>query len=531
MAAERSDEEAVSTLPETNWRPPRAGSALAVAIVAVGCWLLAGALGVRSSLSVAAFGGAGVAGLVWLIGRERFSAVGTLLGVAAAPLSGGLLLAGVGYSLIAQLAGSAPQGTVFVGLSVVLAAFGAASIPSDSVDRERVSAASRSTLVGAVLLLGVAGALIGNAIRREEEMEPFAALPLPETVPELIPEATLVPPLGSFLLITSLSLLALRAALAALPVAELLDDRAGDDDAAIRAFERVQAALGRATIGVVVGILLVGARVLLGPVYADLWASLPSFVAGLLGGLARSSVLHWLAVRLLVVGAGVVVSVRLIRRLHHAGIRKHLGKVAVVAGVALSLAGGWFGHDLILNTLTGRLETALPGSVASVVLEQADTVIEYYSGEVVALGLVALGGATAALSLGLLRLGTILRVVPARHSGHGIASAGLLAAGGFAAALGAPVLESMGALVGAVVVWDLGRFGVGLGQDVGRRAPSLPVQFVRVLTAVLIGGVTAAFGLAAVSTTPVAIGSASAAAVALFAAVGVAFLASLLLAR
>lgn len=531
MAGETNEEEAVTTLSETNWRPPRAGSALAVAIVAVACWLLADALGVLDSLSVATVGGAGLAAVVWLAGRERFAALGTLLGVAIAPLVGSLLFAGVGYALIAQLAGFAPQGAVFVGVSVVLAGFGAASIPSDSANRDGVIAATLSAQLSAVGLLAVSGALIANTARRKEGMEPFADLPLPETMPELIPEATLVPPLGSFLLIASLALLALRAALTALPVAELLDDRAGDDDAAIESFERLQSALGRATIGVMVGILLVGARILLGPAYAQLWASLPPTVVGLLDGLSRATFLRWLATRLLVVGVIVVVLVRLIRRLHRAGVRKHLGKIAIVAGTALALAAGWMGHDLILNTLTGRLETVLPGSVAEVVLQQVDSVIEYYTGEVVALGLVALGGATAALSLAVLRLGTMFRVVPGRHSGHALASAGLLGAGGFAAALGAPLPESLGALIGAVVVWDLGRFGVSLGRDVGRRAPSLPVQFVRVLTAALIGAVTAAFGLAAVSMTPVSIATESAAAVALFAAVGVAFLASLVLAR
>lgn len=531
MAADTGDEEAVSTLPETNWRPPRAGSALAVTTVAVGCWLLADALGVLDSLSVAAVGGAGVAAVVWLVGRERFATVGTLLGVVVAPLAGGLLFAGVGYALISQLAGFTPQGTVFVGVSVVIAAFGAASIPSDSVDRERVSAATKSTLGSAVALLAVSGALVGNAFRREEEMAPFADLPLPETVPELIPEVTLVPPIGGLLLISSLALLALRGALGALPVAELLDDRAGDDDAALRRFERLQSALDRANIGVVLGTVLVGARVLLWPAYFELWQRLPPFVFDLLDGIARSTVLQWLATRLLVVSVAVIVLVYLIRRLHQAGISQHLGKIAVVAGATLALTVGWMGHDLILNTLTARLAAALPEAVAATVLQQVDSVIEYYTGEVVALGLVALGGVTAAVSLSVLWIGTLLPVVPARHGGHGLASAGLLAAGGFAAALGAPLSASMGALVGAVVVWDLGRFGVGLGQDVGRRGLSLPVQFVRVLTAALIGGVTAAFGLAAVSTTPMSIASESAAAIALFAAVGVAFLASLLLAR
>ncbi|WP_053949035.1 DUF7519 family protein [Halolamina sediminis] len=531
MAAEPNDEEAVTTVSETNWRPPRAGSALAVAIVAVACWLLADALGVVDSLAVATVGGAGIAVVVWLASRARPAALGTLLGVAVAPLAGGLLFAGLGYTLIAQLAGFAPQGTVFVGVSVVLAGFGAVAIPNDAADRDSVTAATWSTLLSTVGLLAVAAALIGNTVRQREEMEPFADLPLPETIPELLPDATAVPPLGSFLLIASLALLALRAALAALPVAELLDDRAGDDDAAIKSFEQLQSTLGRTTIGVMVGVLLIGARILLGPAYVELWALVPPPVVGLLDGLARAPFLRWLATRLLVVSVIVVVLVRLIRRLHHAGIRKHLGKIAIVAGTGLALAVGWMGHDLILNTLLGRLETALPGTVGEVVLQQVDSVIEYYTGEVVALGLVALGGITAALSLAMLRLGMLFQVVPGRHSGHALASGGLLGAGGFGAALGAPLPASLGTLIGAVVVWDLGRFGVSLGRDVGRRAPSLPVQFVRVLTAALIGVVTAGFGMAAVSMTPVAIATESAAAVALFAAVGVAFLASLVLAR
>jgi len=531
MAADTDDKAAMTTVDETNWRPPRAGSALGIAIVVVGCWLLADALGVVDSLAVATGGGAGIAAVVWLTSRERAAAMGTLLGVAVGPLAGSLLVAGLGYTLIAQLAGFAPGGTVFVGVSAVLAGFGAASIPNDSADRDGVSTAMWSTLLSAVGLLAVVGALIGNTVRRKEEMEPFADLPLPETIPELIPDATAVPPFGSFLVITSLAVLALRAALAALPVAELLDDRAGDDDAAIKWFERLQSALGGATIGVMAGILLFGARILLGPAYVELWALLPPAVVGLLDALARTPFLRWLAIRLLAVSVTIVVLVRLIRRLHHNGIRRHLGKIAIVAGTALAFAAGWMGHDLILNTLIGRLETALPGSVAEVVLQQVDDVIEYYTGEVVALGLVTAGAVTTGLSLAMLRLGMLFQVVPGRHSGHALASAGLFAAGGFGAALGAPLPASLGTLVGAVVVWDLGRFGVSLGRDVGRRAPSLSVQFVRVLTAALVGAVTAALGLGAVSMTPVAIATESAAAVALFAAVGVASLASLMLAR
>ena len=491
MAAETDDGEAVSTLSEANWRPPRAGSVLAVSIVAAACWLLADALGVLDSLSVAAIGGAGVAAVVWLVGRDRFSALGTLLGVAVAPLAGGLLFVGVAYALIAQLAGLAPQGTVFAGLSVVLAGFGAASIPSDSADLERVSAAARSSLVSAIGLLVVSGALIANAVRREEEMEPLADLPLPETMPELIPETTLVPPLGSFLLIASLALLALRAALAALPVAELLDDRAGDDDDALQWFERLQSALGRATIGVVIGIVLVVARLGMESAYADLWASLPSVLADLLDGLARSTLLRQLAIRLLIVGTVVVVSVRLIRRLHRAGIRQHLGRLAVVAGAALAMAAGWMGHETILNTLIGRLETALPGAVAEVVLQQVDSVIQYYTGEVVALGLVALGGVTAAGSLAVLLLASALRVVPPRHSGHGIASAGLLAAGGFGAALGAP-LAPVESFVGWVVGSTLGPEAAGHAASFHYYLPT-HVSPAVVMSALAIGGGVACF--------------------------------------
>lgn len=530
--AERESEAWAATPPAKNWRPPRAGSMLAVLIVAVGCYLLADALGALDSLSVAAVGAAGLGGVVWLLGRERYATVGTLLGVAVAPLAGGLLFVGVSYALIAQLAGFAPQGTVFVALSVALAGFGAASVPGDSVDRESVKSAARGTVLAAFVLVAVAGSLVANVARREEGIEPFEALPLPEGLPELFPEM-LVPPVGSVLLVLSLSLLALRAALTALPVAELLDDRAGGDDAVLRWFERLLSGLGTAgAVGAVVGITLVAARVLLGPAYLDFWATLPPLVDGLLRWFGTAELLRWASIRLLVVGVAIVALVRLIRRVHQSGLGKHLGKIAVLLGVALALAVGWVAHEAILDVLLTRLEGALPGVVAEAVLEQVDTVIDYYSGEIVTLGVVALGGLTAALALGLLRLGTLLRLVPGRHGGHALASGGLLATAGFAAALDAPILYALGSIVGAVVVWDLGRFGVSLGRDVGRRAPSLPVQFVRVLTAALVGGVTAALGLAAASTTAsVSLATESAAALALFVAVGVTFLASLALAR
>lgn len=529
---ERADSEAwTAVLPATNWRPPRAGSALAVVLVAVACWLLADALGILDSLAVAAGGAAGLAGVVWLLGRERFAAVGTLLGVTVAPLAGGLLLAGVGYVAIAQLAGFAPQGAVFVALGVALAAFGAAAIPGDSADREHIAVAARRTVVAAVLLVAVAGGLAGDAVRREEEIEPFGGLTLPE-LPSLFPETLGVPPLGSFLLVVSLSLLALRGALTALPIAELLDDRTAGDDAVLGRFERLLAVLNYASIGVVAGTLVVVARILLGPAYLELWAVLPSTAVDLVAGLVAAEPIRWLAVRVLVLGAGVVAGVRIVRRLHRSELRAHAGTAALLVGVGITLAAGWFGHGAIVNAVLTRLEAALPGAVAEVVLEQVGSVIEYYGGEVVALGLVAVGGAVGAFTLAALRLGTLLRIVPRSHSGPALASAGLLATGGFAAALGAPIRYAIGAIVGAVVVWDLGRFGVSLGRDVGRRAPSRPVQFLRVLAAASVGAVTAALGLAAASlTASVSLATESAAALALFVAVGVAFLASLALAR
>ncbi|GAB7093752.1 hypothetical protein JCM30237_09040 [Halolamina litorea] len=531
-SADGAGAETVTALPERNWRPPRAGSALAALIVVVGCWLLADALGALDSLSIAAGGAAGMAVVVWLLGWDRYSMAGTLLGVTLAPLAGGLLFAGVGYALIAQLGGIVPQGTVFVALSIVLAAFGAASIPGDSADGEGVAAAAKSTMIAAVALIVVAGGFVGNAIRQAEEMEPFAALPALETVPSLFPEATMVPPFGVFLLLTSLALLALQGALTALPVAELLDDRSGDDDAVVAAFERLCWLLGWAKFGVVLGIVLVGARLVMGPAYAAIWTTVPGGLYGLLAWLSTSEGLRWLTVRVLVVSVCIVLAVRVLRRLHRAGISEHLGKFAVLAGIGTAFAAGWFGHELILNTVLGELERSLPGPVADLVLEQAGTVVDYYSGEVVALGLVAVGTATGAGALAFLRGGMLFGVVPRRHTATTLAGAGLLAAGGFAAALSVPASHALGVMVGAVVVWDIGRFGVGLGRDVGRRAPSLPVQFVRVLTAVLIGGVTAAAGLAAVSsTTSVSLATETTAALVLFVTLGVAFLASLVLAR
>ncbi|QKY19018.1 hypothetical protein B4589_001005 [Halolamina sp. CBA1230] len=526
------EEEWAAAPPASNWRPPRAGATLAVLIVAVGCWLLADALGSLDALSIAAVGAAGFAGVIWLATRERFTPVWTLASVVVAPFSGVLLVAGLGYVGVAQFAGFAPQGAVFVGLGVALAAFGAAAIPGDAVDRGSVTTAARSSSVGVLLLVVVAGGLVGNTVRKEEELEPLSALPLPEELPSLFPETALTPPLGTVLLIGSLSLLALRAALTALPIAELLDDRSDDDEIALRLFERLLAALNAAQIGVVVGIVLLGARRLLGSAWTELWGRLPPVAADLLGLFATAEVVRRLSLRLIAVSVAVVVAVKLLRRLHRSGVRRYLSRVAPLVGGGAALAVGWVAHETILNVVLGRLEATLPASVASTVLEQAGTVIDYYSGEVVAVGLIALGGVAAVITLGLLRLGMAFRVVPGRHTGHALAAAGLLVTGGFAAAVGAPLLPALGAVVGAVVVWDLGGFGVDLGRDVGRRAPSLAVQFVRALTAALIGGVTVAAALAATSRTPsVSLAAETAAVLALFAAIGVAVLASLALAR
>lgn len=518
--------------PASNWRPPRAGPLLAGVVVLAGCWLLADALGSLDSLSAAALGAAGMAGVIWLTTRRRFAPVWSVLGVAAAPIAGGLVLAGIAYVAVAQLAGFARQGSVFVGFGVALAAFGAAAMPGDAVDRDSVSTAARETLVGVVVLLLVAGGLVGNAIRRESEGMPLETLPLPESLPSLFPETALVPPLGMVILVGSLSLLTLRAALSALPFAELLDDRTEDADAAVQWFDRLLSGLNYAQAGVVVGIVLVVARLLLAEALVDLWGRLPPLLADLLGAIGTAPILRWLATRLLLVSAVVLGAVKLLRRLHGTSVGRQIDRAAPIIGAGFALAVGWLAHDAILSVLLMRLEGALPPPVAAVVLERAGYVVDYYTGEVVAVGLVALGGVTAAVALSLLWLGMLLRVAPNRHSGHALAAGGLLVTGGFAAAIGAPLPRALGAIVGAVIVWDLGGFGVGLGRDVGREAPSLVVQFVRALAAALLGVVTAAIGLVAASTSSsVSLATETTAVLALFAAVSVAVLASLVLAR
>ena len=536
MTADRTDTddrsaEWTAAPPASNWRPPRAGAALGVLIVVVGCWRLADLLGSLEELALVGAGAAGIAGVIWLTTRERFTAGWTLLGVACAPLAGGLLVAGVGYVAVAQLAGFARQGTVVVALGVALASFGAAAIPGDAVDRGNATTATRDTIVGVGPLVLAAGLLAGNAVRREADVSPLPMLSLPEQLPSPFPETAVAPPIGSVVLIGSLSLLALRAAVDALPIAELLDDRAGDAELR-RWFDRLLDVLNGAQVGVIVGTVVVGTRLLLGTAYAELWARLPTVLTDPLGLVATAEVLRWLSVRLLAFGVAVVVAVKLLRRLHRSGVRRHLDWITPLAGGVIALAVGWVTHDAVLAVVLGRLETALPASLASAVLERAELVVDYYTGEVVAVGLFAVGGVTAAVTLGLLRLGMAIRAVPGRHSGHALAAAGLLVTGGFAAAVGAPLPPALGTVVGAVVVWDLGQFGVGLGRDVGRRAPSLTVQFVRGLTAVLLGGATVAFALVAASTTAsVSLAAEAAAALALLAAIGVAFLATLALAR
>ena len=518
-----------------NWRPARAGALLAALLVLVASGLLARPLGVVPETAVTAAGGAGLAVTCWLAARERYSATTTALAVVVAAPTGGLLLVGTTYVTLAQAATILPVGTVFVVIGVALATFGAVSQPGEATAYRSVGAAARVVTGASLPLVAVAGLLVALGVKREEGIELLPALPTASPLAALSglepAGEALVPPLGSFLALTAFALVCLRAALTRLPVEELLDDRTTADDGVLDGFHRLVGLLGHARMLFLVGVVLLGVRLGANARLVELWTAVPPVLSGLLDALARSSLLRSAAVWLSLGSLGAILLAAVARRLYRMNPQAHAGKAAVVVGVAAVLALGWLGHEPLLASLLEQLTRVLPAGISETVIWQVESVLDYYGGGTVAVGLFALWALFTAVVVFVVQLGMVFRVVP-RAAGHALAAVGLLVAAGFATTLSVAPWRGLAVVVAAVAVWDLGRFGAGLGRDVGRRGPSLPVQFVHTLAAVLVGVFTVALAMGLRSLTAVApLPAGTAAPVALFVAVGAVFLTGLLLAR
>lgn len=481
-------------------RPPRAGLAVAVAVVIVACGLLAHTLDMLVASAMSAIGAVSLTTVVWLASSRRLASPRTWVAVVALPPTGLVLLAGIGYILVAQYAQFLPVGTVFVIAGVTIAAFGGASLLSDTVDYGAMKTTALVTVGALVPTVLVTGAVVGRVTVREMGISLVPAFAVdPLLAPVLAPEATGPPPLGDLLVVWSIAAVLTGRAARRLPLRAFLDDGTEASATTLARFDRVVDGLGHGKYGLVIGAIVAGMTYLV-PVSLT-WRQLPPVVVALASTVSTAPLLRQVAVAIICIAVCALLVSRGVPYVYRSDLRASQSVLAILAGVGTALGAGWLGHATLIAVLLDGVTGVLPSALAATLRMEVDAVVAYYGGPTIAVTILAVGTLVVALIVLTSTLLLMLRLVPRTGTGYSVTSLGLLLAGTFSIPVNAPLHLSLGTLVAAVLVWDLGQYGVELGADVGRRAPSLAPQLVHTGGAAFIGIVTAGGAVALLSVT------------------------------
>jgi hypothetical protein len=313
--------------------------------------------------------------------------------------------------------------------------------------------------------------------------------------------------LASLCALVAFAALAAGAAVDALPLAELLTD-SGDGRATDRRIERAGSALDWLGAAGVAGTLL--------GLVVELPLDPPQFerLAGpaayrVLVGLSTAAEPRVLCLAVLAVSLPAVASTALLRRAARRtarGVTRPVGSLVgggLLAVLAVAVSGP------VLDALVTRVATELPGALGRTFEDVAGGAVSSFGSGAVLAALAAAVVAAAAVALLSVRLLVGSGYVAEATAGYSLASAGLFLAAACAGAAGFGRPIAFGGLVAALLVWDIGRYGTVLGQEVGPAVPDRTPELVHAGGSVAVGfvAVLVALGLASTLEAAVAGGS------------------------
>ena len=192
-----------------------------------------------------------------------------------------------------------------------------------------------------------------------------------------------------------------------------------------------------------------------------------------------------------IVSFAVTVAVYGFRRVVRSNVTTLSRRLAALAGGGvITVAGAWVAQPT-LTWLVTEIEIRLPQMVAGEFREFTDLFIETYGAETIVLGLLTAVIGLTVITLLVFRLFLFVGYLPNESMGPSVASAGLFIGTVFAATIGTPSWVVLTGIVATFIVWDAGRFGVTMGAEIGRNAPSRAPELVH-SAATLIVGVLAA---------------------------------------
>jgi hypothetical protein len=452
----------------------RRPSALAgLAVLAVVAFVADDASASYGVLAFAAVAGGGILALsTGLASRDEPLAV--FAASALVPLGGAAVLASTVLSLadLPLLDGILDP---FVVLALAAAGFGAVAAFTGGVGGGAVGRAF-SVVVAATALPFVAG-VAAVLLRLQARTDLFGSLgPLGDILGTLLVSPTGRPiDVVAFVFLLAVTARALAAGIAAAPLAELAS-RHRRDAVAARGRQAVVYCLSLWRLAALSWPLVFLAFV---AGHASIAAQLPTGLASAFGGLASSGTLR---VAMLAATAASLVLVAVLRlgRLVTGDHRDALRRLAPTAGGGFLavVVGVVFAGDVV-----GATRQAVPVGFREVI----DSAVTAFGEPALALGaLVVPMAGVASLLLVFAGLGRV-RAVPQQAAPAAVAAAGLVFAGLFAGLQDAPPAFVFGTVAAGMVAWDVGEYGVGLVDELGRGAPTARVELVHVAASVGVG--------------------------------------------
>jgi hypothetical protein len=350
-----------------------------------------------------------------------------------------------------------------------------------------------------------------------------------ETLPAALGRWLLAPDpvtthLATLALLVAAAALGVRAAIGALPVAELLADRGGGQTREDRV-EQTRRLLGWAG-----GVALAAAPVvfLTELVVGSAGLSQAAGASGyrLLVALSTAPGLRLLLVAATAIAVPLVVAVRLLRWVAQGSVATFANRLGPFVGGVVITAGAVIVARPVVRGLVGWVAGKLPAPFSSAFRETAGVFVDFYGAPTIVVLLAAVLVALTATFALLFRVGVVAGYLSGETAGYSLASGGLFVATAFAGTAGASPWLVFGGLVGSFLVWDTGRYGTTLGKEIGRHAPTRDAELVHAGGTLAVGflGAGLAYGIATTMESGLSAGSPTSVVALLGVLVGIVFL-------
>jgi hypothetical protein len=459
---------------------PTTSLGIVICVTAVLVTLLLTAVGVGTLAWIGVISGIGLSLSLWFVRWERWRSVGLFFSsLLATPVAAGLTVALIG-TIAVPTAGIFPIEsiqsvgtdiidigirTVVVG-SCVVAAIGVTATPADIINTETTGtyanlllrvqlppvAISSLLFASGMLSLLQSRGIVGNVISSF-----LAVFFSPD------PGRTHV---AVFALMIAVGVVTVGHAIDSLPIAELLPDYR----------EPIQTATTRLSQAGWLGVFFVlpAGLVEFGLGQRTLAVMIPTPVYDSVVAVTATPLLRRLIWWLILWSIGIIVAVRLLRRVVQ-GSSEAVGITigpyaagAVVAGIAL----------VVSDPLFPILIEAIPSPAGGPIAAALEPAMSQFGTGSLMLAFISTLLMASSLLVGALWFGLRVRYIPERTSGVTIAASGLFIASGAALTLDVPALLGMAGLVGAIVVWDAGAFGMALYTEIGAETDSRRTELV-----------------------------------------------------